>query len=716
MTKKLSEQSLLDTYRHLLDNVLRNYPALENGFDISLKKDHRKQMEKNDEHLQEIKLDFLNFLQEKYNHTSGIIDNLQSYTSNTNSEKSEFDKFISDSKSLNSEILATKNDMSQPFSLYVIGAGKAGKSTLINALVGQDVATVGVLPKTWKVDRFFDADTKQAILHYKDGSPIRITNQKEAKEIVQAEEKKRKDSEKDILAKRREHYRLYPNLTLEEKEGITRNLNDLYLYRSNIRQIEWAIDVDSKSKSILNKFSIIDTPGVGQNHSGKDTINYVGEDVTAFSQADGMIWVLDATTLAAATPEALLRDFEETSDGITTTNKIAVLNRIDLIGNATGDEGVKRAEQAAKKLLGGFFTKIIPFSAKDAFDAVINNDEDKLYRSGYDEIFKGVNHVFAKESTNRISQKSDRLNKNLMHRYARDLSPYIERLAVDETLLNTSYRLLQESLRDLQTDLGNAKINFLDAYKTEVEAYIDNYAASYLDIVEDRERNTFLNEHIFKMEDMQQGLNRLLNNNQQYASDFVTGQKKSNNKKFKRFKHLSETLYPMAIGGHNKKSSALTMNASDINFSGEDETSMLIGGGLAVAGMILLGPIGLLAGAADVFFGFSKGRKINATKSKLTQHLTANILAPLSEQIDSVFQKLLDNAEKEIKESLFQIFSELHFEPTPSNFKHVKQLTTQLKEKLNLTYKNNQKIPEENIQLKPSLSLYLLRQKNANKA
>lgn len=714
--QSLTEQSLLDTYRHLLDNLLRTYPTLENSFDVSLKKEHRRQMDKNDEHLKKIKINFLDFLQEKYNSASNIINSLQDYNSNTNSEKSDFDKFISDSKSLISEILATKNDMLQPFSLYVIGAGKAGKSTLINALVGQDVATVGVLPKTWKVDRFFDADTKQAIIHYKDGTPVKITNQIDAENIVQIEEKKRKDSEKDILTRRREHYRLYPSLTLEEKEGITRNLNDLYLYRSNIRQIEWAIDINNNSHSILNKFSIIDTPGVGQNHSGKDAISYIGEDVTAFSQADGMIWVLDATTLAAATPEALLRDFEETSDGITTANKIAVLNRIDLLRSTTGDEGVKRAEQAAQKLLGNFFTKIIPFSAKDAFDAVINNDEDKLYRSGYDEVFRDVNQVFSKESNNRISQKSDRLNKNLIHRYTRDLGPYVERLAVDEALLDTCYLLLQESLQDLQIDLDNAKFNFLDSYKTEVTTNIDNYAANYLDIIEDSERNTFLNDCIFKMDEMQQGLNRLLNDNQEYASDLVSGQKKSNNKKFKRFKHLSETLYPMVIEDHDRKSSALSMNASDINFSGEDETSMLIGGGLAVAGMILLGPIGLLAGAADMFFGFSKGRKINAAKLKLTQHLTENILAPTSKQIDSVFQKLLDNAENEIKESLFQIFSQLHFEPTPNNFKHVRQLTTQLQEELNLPYKNNQKMPDESIQLKPSLSLYLLRQKNANKA
>ncbi len=45
--------------------------------------------------------------------------------------------------------------MEFPYMLYVIGMGKAGKSSLLNSLVGSKVADVGTLPKTWKTDFFY---------------------------------------------------------------------------------------------------------------------------------------------------------------------------------------------------------------------------------------------------------------------------------------------------------------------------------------------------------------------------------------------------------------------------------------------------------------------------------------------------------------------------------------------------------------------------------
>ena len=57
--QSLSEQQLLSIYQHSLNHVLKSYPTLENEFDDSLKKEHRQQMDKNDELIQDMKLHFL---------------------------------------------------------------------------------------------------------------------------------------------------------------------------------------------------------------------------------------------------------------------------------------------------------------------------------------------------------------------------------------------------------------------------------------------------------------------------------------------------------------------------------------------------------------------------------------------------------------------------------------------------------------------------------
>src|SRR5690606_41937506 len=42
-------------------------------------------------------------------------------------------------------------DLQRPFVLFVVGMGEFGKSTLINALLGQRAAAMDALPKTWKI-------------------------------------------------------------------------------------------------------------------------------------------------------------------------------------------------------------------------------------------------------------------------------------------------------------------------------------------------------------------------------------------------------------------------------------------------------------------------------------------------------------------------------------------------------------------------------------
>ena len=50
--------------------------------------------------------------------------------------------------------------MDEQFMLFIMGSGKNGKSTLINALLGQEKAEVNILPKTWKIDVYNDAGQK----------------------------------------------------------------------------------------------------------------------------------------------------------------------------------------------------------------------------------------------------------------------------------------------------------------------------------------------------------------------------------------------------------------------------------------------------------------------------------------------------------------------------------------------------------------------------
>lgn len=123
-------------------------------------------------------------------------------------------------------------DLGRPFLLFVVGMGKFGKSTLINALLGQRVAAMDALPKTWKIDVFTHTLPENvAEVRTYQGHVERLSVHK-AVELIAEEERRREESEEKVWQLFQERARELSSVA--EKEILRQELETLYLYRSPI--------------------------------------------------------------------------------------------------------------------------------------------------------------------------------------------------------------------------------------------------------------------------------------------------------------------------------------------------------------------------------------------------------------------------------------------------------------------------------------------------
>ena len=219
--------------------------------------------------------------------------------------------------------------------------------------VGSKVADVEVLPKTWKTDFFYAAPSAtQAVIKYRSGQEKKLSIN-EAKKIIEQEELKREDSEDEVEKQFRQ---LSKTLTaIEEKKKLREELEEKLLYRSDIKEIQWGLP-DLPDHSILHQFSIVDTPGLWQSHNGKH-----GEHVGDFYyQADGILWLLDSTTLSANKPKQVLDQLAESLNhiGQKSENMLAVLSQIDKVRSSGGEQAVSSVINSAKQIFDGYFLDV----------------------------------------------------------------------------------------------------------------------------------------------------------------------------------------------------------------------------------------------------------------------------------------------------------------------------------------------------------------------
>ncbi len=219
-----------------------------------------------------------------------------------------------------SAVIAARERLARPLTIAIMGEFSSGKSTFINALLGEAVAPMGVLPTTSTINLFRRGPGGGARVHYRDGSIATVAR--------------------------------------DEVHGFLQHLDDLEASRIRHMEIE-------RTGPRLGDAAVVDTPGL----NALDTFH---ERVTRefVEEADAIIWIFSATRGGAASEGSALKSLR--ADG---RQVLGVLNKVDTLDD---DE---RAELVAylHEQFGDLLLDVLPICASAALELrtqPVRSDED----------------------------------------------------------------------------------------------------------------------------------------------------------------------------------------------------------------------------------------------------------------------------------------------------------------------------------------------------
>ncbi|MBO8140931.1 MAG: 50S ribosome-binding GTPase [Firmicutes bacterium] len=411
-------------------------------------------------------------------------------------------------------------ELGRPFLLFVVGMGKFGKSTLINALLGQKVAAMDALPKTWKIDVFTSTlpPTAAEVRTY-DGTVQTLTVD-EAVQLIADEETRRAESERTVQKRFRE---MSASLaTVAEKEVLRQELEEIHLYRSPIVEVRWPV----AAEGLARVFDVVDTPGLWQernrrahaaqkdriasaqagngtttNQPPRETWSGVrSEDLRSYYlQADGVLWMLDATKLAAGKPHELIRTMDEAMERIggVSANSVGVLNRIDLVRQNGGEAAVARVVEEARRLFGSIFQHIVPVSAREALLAHEAGDPRRLQASGLPELLAVIDREFRLNgATVRWRSKSESVRAYAAHAASVGRA-YETELSSAVAELNQRAMRAKRHLDTVKRRATKAFRSALEEYMIHVQERVHEKARALLDMPEEQ-RKAFIEQEILE--------------------------------------------------------------------------------------------------------------------------------------------------------------------------------------------------------------------------
>jgi GTPase SAR1 family protein len=222
---------------------------------------------------------------------------------------------LRDGPQLLEKVIAARERLARPLTIAIMGEFSAGKSTFVNALLGESVAPMGVLPTTNTINVFRRGTGRGARVHYRDGS--------------------------------------ISTVSAEQLDPYLRNLDDKEADR--IRHLE----IDRVGER-MGDAAVVDTPGL-------NALDEYHEKVArAFiEEADAVVWIFSATQGGTATEAGILGELRDGGRKV-----LGILNKVDTL-----DSQAERDELAnyLREQLGGasgskesVLVEVLPLSASAA--------------------------------------------------------------------------------------------------------------------------------------------------------------------------------------------------------------------------------------------------------------------------------------------------------------------------------------------------------------
>ncbi len=214
------------------------------------------------------------------------------------------------------------------FNLVILGAFKRGKSTLINALLGEPVLPTAIVPLTSVVTILGYGESLDIQVHFQDGRNQTITQPELADYITE--------------------------------KGNPRN-------QKGVREVEIAYPSDYLRDGVR----IIDTPGVGSVYSHNTEVAY-----NYLPQVDAAVFVVTADPPLSAAEQEFLQDIREYVHKL-----FFVLNKIDYVDESERQEALDFTAEVLKGNLAAQKVMIFPLSAKLALEGKTNGGSGLLSAS-----------------------------------------------------------------------------------------------------------------------------------------------------------------------------------------------------------------------------------------------------------------------------------------------------------------------------------------------